>query len=64
MSKKNLENKLSVIIPYKELETLLTNAKKIDDMEKKYERLEQRYIALHQLYFEVLEKVVEIDKYL
>jgi len=64
MSKKSLESKLSVIIPYKELEALLTNAKKIDEIEKKYDRLEKRYAALHQLYFELLEKVVEIDKYL
>lgn len=59
-----MTNKLSVIIPYKELEALLNTKHKLDDLEKKYDQMEKRYAAIQHMFSEVLVKVAEIDRYL
>jgi len=59
-----MTNKLSVIIPYKELEALLNTKHKLDDLEKKYDLMEKRYAAIQHMFSEVLLKVAEINRYL
>lgn len=54
----------SVIIPYRELEKLLTSANKIEQIEALIRRMEERNAALQLMYSEILEKVSEINRLL
>lgn len=51
---------LSVLIPYKDLEKLMSFAKDYEAMTADYANLKQRVAALHGLYSEVLETVTRI----
>lgn len=62
--KNNISDEISVIIPYRELEKMLNATNQIDEIEKRYKRIEERLAAMQNLYLEILEKVVEIDRYL
>ena len=59
-----MTSELSVIVPYKDLESLINSKKRLDDLEAKYDQMEQRYSAIQHMFSEVLEKVAEIDRYL
>lgn len=54
----------SVIIPYRELEKMLTSANKIEHIEALVQRMEERNAALQHMYSEILEKVAEINRLL
>ena len=56
--------KLSVIIPYKDYEKLVTAALSIDELQAQINRLTDRCAAIHNLYSELLQKVAEIDRLL
>ena len=50
----------SVLIPYKDLESLVNIAQEHEKDRKEMEAIKKRVTALHGLYLEVLEKLVEI----
>lgn len=54
----------SVLIPYKDLETLLKIARNYDTLEKKVQRMEKQLDALRVMYSEALERIAEINRYL
>jgi len=51
---------LSVLIPYKDLETLVNIAKEYEKDRKELETIKKRVTALHGIYLEVLERLDEI----
>ena len=51
---------LSVLIPYKDLETLVNIAKEHEKDRKEMETLKKRVAALHGIYLQVLERLDEI----
>lgn len=54
----------SVIIPYRDLETMLESSNKIAHIESIAKHMEERVAAMQLLYSEMLEKIREIDRYL
>ena len=48
---------ISVLLPYKDLQTLLVASEKLSDLEKKVARLSEQYAALYGRYSEVLERL-------
>lgn len=66
MAKRNATicDKMSVIIPYRQLEEMLNTIQQVEEMEKRYRRIEERMAAMQNMYCEVLEKIAEIDRYL
>lgn len=48
---------ISVLLPYKDLQSLLVASEKLSDLEKKVARLSEQYTALYGRYSEVLEKL-------
>lgn len=54
----------SVLIPYKDLESLLKIARNYDTLEKKVQRMEKQLDALRVMYSEALERIAEINRYL
>lgn len=48
---------ISVLLPYKDLQSLLVASEKLSDLEKKVARLSEQYAALYGRYSEVLEKL-------
>lgn len=49
-----------MLIPYRDLETLVNIAKEHEKDRKEMEAIKKKVTALHGLYLEVLEKLVEI----
>lgn len=54
----------SVLIPYKELESLLKVARNYDSLVTKVQRMEKQLDALRSMYREALDRIAEINKYL
>lgn len=48
---------ISVLLPYKDLQSLLVASEKLSDLEKKVARLSEQYAALYGRYSEVLERL-------
>lgn len=55
---------LSVVIPYKDLETLMDYAKNYQRIEKDFDYLQKRVTALQRLYSEVLEQLNKVYDWL
>lgn len=53
-----------VLIPYKDLESLLKIARNYDTLEKNVQRIEKQLGALRGMYDEALERIAEINRYL
>lgn len=64
MSKLCEPQNLSVLIPYRDLETLMDYAKNYKKMEKDFEYLQKRVTALQGLYSEVLEQLNKVYQFL
>lgn len=56
MAKENFvdPDKISVIIPYRDLEKLVNLAETVEVMEKRYARMEQQYTAMYGMFSEIL----------
>lgn len=52
-----MSGEISVLLPYKDLQTLLVASEKLSDLEKKVVRLSEQYEALYGRYSEVLERL-------
>lgn len=52
-----MSGEISVLLPYKDLQTLLVASEKLSDLEKKVARLSEQYEALYGRYSEVLERL-------
>lgn len=52
-----MSDEISVLLPYKDLQTLLVASEKLSDLEKKVVRLSEQYEALYGRYSEVLERL-------
>lgn len=52
-----MSDEISVLLPYKDLQTLLVASEKLSDLEKKVARLSEQYEALYGRYSEVLERL-------
>lgn len=48
---------ISVLLPYKDLQSLLAASEKLSDLEQKVARLSEQYEALYGRYSEVLAKL-------
>ena len=48
---------ISVLLPYKDLQSLLVASEKLSGLEKKGARLSEQYAALYGRYSEVLERL-------
>lgn len=53
---------LSVIIPYKDFEKLVSVATNYDGLSAKVSQLEKQLEALRGMYFEAIEKIGEINR--
>ena len=51
----------SVLIPYKDLEKLLTIANIVQDIYAMYDRLSKQYDALRVMFFELAEKLGDLQ---
>lgn len=54
----------SVLIPYRDLESLLQTARNLGQLVDRMSRLEEQHESLTRMYFEALEKIAEINRFL
>lgn len=52
---------ISVLLPYKDLQSLLVASEKLSGLEKKVARLSEQYAALYGRYSEVLERLLALQ---
>lgn len=52
-----MSDEISVLLPYKDLQSLLVASEKLSDLEKRVARLSDQYDALYGRYSEVLERL-------
>lgn len=55
---------LSVVIPYKDFESLVKVARNYDSLVAKVQRMEKQLDALRVMYTQALDRIAEINKYL
>ena len=55
--------RLSVIIPYSDLEKIVSMAKYVEVIEKRYARIEAECVAMRLMFSECLDKIGEIRDY-
>ena len=56
-------DRMSVIIPYSDLEKMVKVVQKMEEMERQYKRIEDQYAAIRGMFSECLEKIREIQQF-